>query len=82
MEQQSRQVGAKALEIYHSEMNSIISSVSTKDLAALKKTQQKLEGEIRKYILTELKGFSRSPELADGLLVLCFALKRNPNSKL
>ncbi len=70
MEQQCKKVFEKALEIYHREMNGIISSASTKDVDTVKKTQRRLEGELAKYLQKELKGYSKLGESVDKLLVL------------
>lgn len=72
MEQQSKLVFAKAQSIYNSEMNSIIANVGTKDLDTFKKTQKKMEEELKKLIQKELKGYSKINELTQQLIVCQF----------
>ena len=69
MEQQSKQVYSKALSIYNSEMNSIIANVGTKDLDTFKKTQKKMEEELKKFIQKELKGYVKINEMTQQLIV-------------
>ena len=69
MEQQSKKAYEKALEIYHSEINSIIASASTKNLATLRKTQKRLEDELRKFVTKELRSYSHLSEITEKLLV-------------
>jgi len=69
MEAQSKKVFEKALEIYHTETNSIISSNSTKDLVTLKKTHRQLEDQLRKYLFKELRSYAKLSELTEKLLV-------------
>ncbi len=71
MEQQSKKFFEKALEIYHTETNTIISSPSTKDLATLKKTQQRLETELAKFLQKELRSYGKLEDLTAKFMV-CF----------
>jgi hypothetical protein len=50
-------------------MNTVIFNVYTKDLETLKKTQKRLEEELKKFMLKELKSFSKVAELTDKLIV-------------
>lgn len=69
LEQESKKVHDKALQIYRAEMASVAGSASTKNVATLRKTHKQLEAELRKFVGKEMRGYSRLAEVTEKMLV-------------
>lgn len=70
MEEQSRKVVDRAVEVYHREMNSKLANVHTSNVKTLKEKQKQLEEELREMVVKELKNYAHVAEVADKFIVL------------
>jgi hypothetical protein len=70
MEEQSRKIFDKALDIYDKEMNSKLANVYTRDVSMLKKRQKELEEELKELVQKELKNYVHVNTITDKLLVM------------
>ena len=70
MEQQSKKIYNRALEIYKMEMNRAVLGATFNDLENLKKTQKQMEESLVLILQKELKSYSRLDELVEKLLVI------------
>jgi len=70
MEEQSRKILDKAVEMYHKEMNSKLANVNTKDVSMLKERQKELEEELQVLVQRELKNYAHVDEVTDKLIVI------------
>ena len=66
MEQQSKRIYDKAIQIYRSEINGISANGNIKTIS---KTHKQLEEELKKFVQKELKGYSKLNEVNEKLVV-------------
>ncbi len=69
MEQQSKKVFDRAMEMYHAEMNAIIADTATRGLETVKATQKRFEDELTSYLQKELAGYAKLPEVTKKFIV-------------